>query len=103
MVKDVVLKSTFPHLAAAWLVANSDQQTGRWRPARSAHEKERLLMKCCIERQLTAEFGEENVVLTPRRSAEIHVYGGNIILVTTGDVSSFALVYPDSFQLSPHV
>ena len=35
--------------------------------------------------------------------AEIHVYGGNIILVTTGDVLSFALVHPDSFQLSPHV
>ena len=52
---------------------------------------------------LTAEFGQENVVLTPRRIAEIHVYGGNIIHVATGDVLSFALVYPDSFQLSPHV
>ena len=31
------------------------------------------------------------------------MYGGNIILVTTGDVLSFAFVYPDSFQLSPHV
>ena len=27
---------------------------------------------------LTAEFGEEHAVLTPRRSAEIHVFGGNI-------------------------
>ena len=35
--------------------------------------------------------------------AEIHVYGGNIILVTTRDFLSFALVYPDSFQVSPHV
>ena len=37
------------------------------------------------------------------RLAEIHVYGGNIILVATGDVLSLALVYPDSFQLSPLV
>ena len=35
------------------------------------------------------------------QGAEIHVYGGNIILVTTGDVLSFASVYPDSCQLSP--
>ena len=35
--------------------------------------------------------------------AEIHAYGGNIILVTTCDVLSFASVYPDSFQLSPHL
>ena len=35
--------------------------------------------------------------------AEFHVYGGNILLVTTGDVLSFAIVYPDSFQLSPRV
>ena len=34
---------------------------------------------------------------------EIHVYGGKVILVTTGDVLSFASVHPDSFQLSPHV
>ena len=34
---------------------------------------------------------------------EIHVYDGNMILVTTGDVLSFAFVYPDSLQLSPHV
>ena len=34
---------------------------------------------------------------------ESHVYGGNIIMVTTGDVLSFALVYPGSFHLSPHV
>ena len=33
-----------------------------------------------------AEFGDEHAVLTPRWSAEIHVHGGNIILVTTGDV-----------------
>ena len=38
-----------------------------------------------------------------RKCAEIHVKGGNNILVTTGNVHSFALVYPDSFQLSPHV
>ena len=31
------------------------------------------------------------------------MFGGNIILVATRDVLSFALVYPDSFQLSPHV
>ena len=51
---------------------------------------------------LDCQVGEENVVLTPR-SAEIHVYGGNIILVTSGDVLRFAFVYPDSFQLNPHV
>ena len=34
---------------------------------------------------------------------EIHVFGGNIILVATRDVVSFALVYPDSFQLRTHV
>ena len=37
------------------------------------------------------------------RRAEIHVYCGNIILVVTRDVLSFASVHPDSFQLSPHV
>ena len=35
---------------------------------------------------LIAEFGEAHAVLTPRRSAEIHVFGGNSILVATRDV-----------------
>ena len=50
-----------------------------------------------------ASVGVEAMVSVFRVSAEIHVYGGNIILVTTGDLLSFALVNPDSFQLTPHV
>ena len=67
--------------------------------------------KCCVWRRkrglqwgwswsptLTAEFGEEHAVLTSRRSAEVHVFGENIVLVATRDVLSFASVYhPDSF------
>ena len=36
-------------------------------------------------------------------SAEDHVFGGNIILVTTRDVLSFAQCISIPFQLSPHV
>ena len=32
---------------------------------------------------LTAEFGEEQAALTPRTSAEIHVFGVGYYLVTT--------------------
>ena len=40
---------------------------------------------------------------TKKKTAEIYVCGGNIILVSTGDVLSCVSVYPESFQLSPHV
>ena len=46
---------------------------------------------------MTDEFGEEHAVRTPRRSAEIHVLGGNILLVAIRDVLSFASVYSDPF------
>ena len=46
---------------------------------------------------MTEDFGEEHAAVAPRRSAEIHVVGASIILVTTRDVSSFALVTSDSF------
>ena len=71
VVEDVLLKSTFPQLLPPWadraishacLVANSDQQTGRWRPARlqarrmpSTDEKQRHLM--CLDSSHEARPG----------------------------------------------
>ena len=54
-------------------------------------------MKSELIAHLTADFGG-HAMLTPKRSAEIHVLGASSCLVMTGDVLSFASVTSDSFQ-----